>query len=64
MVRQKGCEAALFGHTHHAVMKKSDDGILILNPGSTSRPRGGNASFAVLESEGGKLSAAIVDWVL
>ena len=62
--RQKGCEAALFGHTHHAVLKKADDGFFTLNPGSVSRPRGGKASFAVLETENGKLSAAIIDWVL
>ena len=64
VARQKGCEAALFGHTHHSVMKKSEDGLLILNPGSVSRPRGGSPSFAVLETENGKLSAAIIDWVL
>ena len=62
--RQKGCEAALFGHTHHAVLKKADDGFLTLNPGSVSRPRGSKPSFAVLETESGKLSAVIIDWVL
>ena len=64
IARQKGCKAALYGHTHHAVLKKADDGLMILNPGSTSRPRGGKASFAVLETEGDKLSAAIIDWIL
>ncbi len=60
----KGCEAALFGHTHHAVLKKGESGMIILNPGSVATPRGGRASFAVLETENGKLSAAIIDWVL
>lgn len=60
----KGCEAALFGHTHHAVLKKGEGGMIILNPGSVAKPRGGRASFAVLETENGKLSAAIIDWAL
>jgi putative phosphoesterase len=62
--RKSGCEAALFGHTHRSVLKKSDDGILILNPGSVSRPRGGKPSYAILESDGKELKAVIVDWVL
>lgn len=64
IARQKGCEAALFGHTHHAVLKKTEDGLMVLNPGSTSRPRGGKPSFAVLETENKKLSAVIIDWIL
>ena len=62
--RSKGCEAALFGHTHLSVLKKREDGFLILNPGSVSKPRGCAPSFAVLETDGGKLKAVIVDWVL
>lgn len=62
--REKGCEAALFGHTHQRKLEKSEDGIILLNPGSVARPRGTGPSFAVLESENGKLSAVIVDWVL
>lgn len=64
LARQKGCEAALFGHTHHAMLKKCDDGLIVLNPGSVSRPRGGRASFAILETDEGKLKAVINDWVL
>lgn len=64
MARAKECEAALFGHTHQPALKKCDDGLTVLNPGSVSRPRGSKPSFAVLESEDDKLSAVIVDWVL
>lgn len=64
VTRAKGCEAALFGHTHRSMQKVSDDGILILNPGSVSRPRGCKPSFAILETDGGSLRAAVVDWVL
>ena len=62
--RRHGCEAALFGHTHRSVYEKRDDGFFLLNPGSTSRPRGCRASFAVLETDSGKLKAVVVDWVL
>lgn len=62
--REKGCEAALFGHTHSRKLEKSEDGIILLNPGSVSKPRGGAPSFAVLETGNDKLSAVIVDWVL
>lgn len=61
--KRQGCEAALFGHTHVPVLKE-EDGIMVLNPGSVSRPRGCRPSFAVLETEDGKLKAVIVDWVL
>lgn len=64
VARQKGCEAALFGHTHHAILEKREDGFFILNPGSVARPRGGKPSFAVLETDGSKLGAAIIDWVV
>ena len=64
VAREKGCSAALYGHTHVSSLKKSDDGLLLLNPGSVSRPRGDVPSFAVLETENSKLKAVIVNWVL
>lgn len=60
--KREGASAALFGHTHRAMMEYID-GILVLNPGSTSRPRSGNPSFAVIETDK-KLDAVIVDWML
>lgn len=37
-----------FGHLHQSRLYRNDDGIIILNPGSTSYPRGGEpASFAI-----------------
>ena len=62
--RSKGCEAALFGHTHRSVLERREDGFLLINPGSVSKPRGCKPSFAVLETEKNKLKAVIVDWVL
>ncbi len=61
---KKGCEAALFGHTHCAYDKKGEPGIIILNPGSVSRPRSGSPSFAVLETDSGILSSIVCDWIL
>lgn len=44
-----GADIAVYGHTHVAVEKIKDD-VLILNPGSISRPRDArNGSFMVAE---------------
>lgn len=64
VAREKGCMCALYGHTHMSSLKKCDDGLLVINPGSVSRPRGCKPSFAVLETEGDKLKSVIVDWIL
>lgn len=43
------CQALVFGHIHLPVARKQDD-IYILNPGSTSIPKGGNpGSYAILD---------------
>ena len=53
------CAAALYGHTHRAELS-AHGRVLMLNPGSPSRPRGGRkASFAVLEIEHGDVNASI-----
>ncbi len=47
--RSMGADAVLFGHTHRAFWEEYS-GILILNPGSPSRPRGApEPSFATIE---------------
>ena len=51
-----GIHVVISGHTHHqaAFQKK---GVLYLNPGSASFPRGGeNASMALIEIEGDRLA--------
>lgn len=46
--REAGASACLFGHTH-VPHKSYSDGLLVLNPGSLSRPRNGRSpSFALL----------------
>ena len=47
-------ELILYGHTHIADTEKYD-GKILANPGSISRPRTGNPSYGVIESENGTL---------
>ncbi len=55
-----GCAAALFGHTHRGELSAFGK-VLILNPGSPSRPRGGaKQSFAILEIERGDVNARMI----
>lgn len=55
-----GCSALLYGHTHISEVSMKD-GILVMNPGSTSRPRAGRKpSAGLLVIENGKLQAKIV----
>jgi hypothetical protein len=43
-----GCQVVIFGHTH-VPMVKVIDGIVVVNPGSVSFPRGGHAkSYAIM----------------
>lgn len=54
------CNIALFGHSHMAV-KIEHEGILLMNPGSLSLPRGGNrASYGILTLEAEKLHSEII----
>ena len=44
-------EAFLYGHTHLYEARKNEDGILLLNPGSVSLPKGGNPkTYAIYEN--------------
>lgn len=52
MARTARAHAALYGHTHIAEYHMTDDGILILNPGSIGSSGG---SVALLELERGKI---------
>lgn len=54
------CRALLYGHTHISECDMKD-GILVLNPGSPARPRGGRQpSFALLIIEDGRLYPRII----
>jgi putative phosphoesterase len=56
---ERHCKAVLFGHTHQPLLTASGP-ILILNPGSLSRPRfGWQPSFAVLTIDHGDINARL-----
>lgn len=53
--QELGADAVLFGHTHMP-MQETEQGILLLNPGSAGLPRGGRpASAAILHLENGQI---------
>ena len=54
------CAAALYGHTHWAQIER-EDGILLVNPGSLSRPRGrAEGTMALLMIEDGRIDATLL----
>lgn len=57
--QEANASAVCFGHTHRSVIEY-ENGIMILNPGSISRPRGCAASYALLEIENGYARGHII----
>lgn len=45
-----GCHVVISGHTHVKVLEKKD-GIIVLNPGSTTIPKDGSRSYAYYEND-------------
>lgn len=58
--QKKQCQVALFGHTHCSLIEQTDQGILLMNPGSASRPRDGQASCGIIEIENHIPKAAVI----
>lgn len=54
------CASAFFGHTHRRFIG-SQNGVLLVNPGSLSYPRDGNAGCAVMEIENGDVNVRFID---
>ncbi len=48
LAKQRGCDIALFGHTHTSQILY-EDGLYLVNPGSISCPRDSRASYAVID---------------
>lgn len=46
---QEGIDVFMSGHTHIKVLEQREDGLVILNPGSTTIPKDGSASYATYE---------------
>ncbi len=59
--RQRECSIALYGHTHVPKIETLD-GVLVMNPGSLTLPRGGSErSYGVIEfSESGEMNVRII----
>jgi hypothetical protein len=60
--REQGAAVCLYGHTHRAKVY-NEDGILFMNPGSVTAPRGGEApSYGLLkiDDETGAVSGEII----
>jgi putative phosphoesterase len=59
--RFPGCAAVVFGHSHVPVVAH-EAGVLLVNPGSPTDPRGQPApTMALLEVADGRLTASLVD---
>lgn len=58
------CRCACFGHTHVPVQETSAEGVLLVNPGSLTRPRDGSTdgSCAVLYAEPEGITASILHY--
>ncbi len=48
LARENGCRIALHGHTHRGDIRY-EDGVYVMNPGSPSMPRNGNATYGILD---------------
>lgn len=53
--KEVGADIVLFGHTHSA-MVSTEDGIILLNPGST-------ATYGIIEIDGDEVSARVEKYV-
>jgi putative phosphoesterase len=60
VAKKKNIDVVLYGHTHIA-KSEMKDGILFLNPGSTSKPRGGHKSIAIISIEEGNIKEKIIN---
>jgi putative phosphoesterase len=47
--KELGCQVVVSGHTHVKVLEEKE-GIIVLNPGSTTIPKDGSSSFAVYQN--------------
>lgn len=58
--QENKCKAAIFGHTHKALIDEAG-GIKFINPGSLTKPRdGSDGSYAIIRTTENSLDASIV----
>lgn len=56
---RRGCKAALYGHTHRALISE-ENGVLLVNPGSLRYPAGEGGSYCYLTVNGEKIYPVLV----
>lgn len=57
---EEGCTAAFYGHTHVSFLDDSGE-IILMNPGSLTKPRdGSDGSYGIVETEGDSMKCRIV----
>lgn len=59
VTKEKGCQIALYGHTHNAKITEMD-GVTLINPGSLRLPVGEGGSYCYLVVNGDKITPVIV----
>lgn len=61
--KSRGCDIAIFGHTHRPLIEKHD-GFLCINPGSLSFPRQENRrpSYVIMEIDDKDEIKAVVNY--
>ena len=58
--KAQNCQIALCGHTHQPLTLYVD-GVYLVNPGSCGHPRGGSATYAVIDIEENGIMPIIVE---
>ncbi len=57
--RKNGAQGVLYGHTHRPDCRREDDGLWVLNPGSS----GGGGSAGVIETDGNEITGCyLISW--
>lgn len=57
---EEGARIILFGHTHIPYLEKTDE-LIIMNPGSLTRPRdGSDGSYGIIDIDGNEINAEII----
>ena len=57
--KEKGCDIALYGHTHDSLITQMD-GVTLINPGSARYPIGEGGSYCYLVINKDKATPVIV----
>ena len=59
--QERECSVALFGHTHRQYMDR-EDGVLVMNPGSLTRPRLSSSGLAILDVKNGAAKGLLLPY--